>query len=1187
MNRQKFSHIPKRHRAPASPAFARFVRCLPLVAGALVWLSVPARAQNTVDRTDKTDKSDTYNKSDRSKNPSAPARELPPTNPLVLLNPQDGSGNNTALYDRAGLRKRDTTRPRADYGDYTTRPDDPRVGKAGQTLPVYGFSFFEWARRSIEARRAAYLRLNGGDPNQFMAGRAPVNPSRANANFGDRSPSPINPLTANNRDAKALADLSGNNAGNPNNNGDANPANNGGDDTNGRDANSDTANAGTMNGSRARPPQEPDTDMTGQQTVPGQDDAEGNDAASLAERQRRERILLGLGGTAASTAKRPTAPPDNTRDATSRAAQTRINQERADNSRGAANDADAARFTRSNDPVDAFRDIADPISTLYRNVLASVPTTYQLSIGDRVTIRYSSPTMPAREYAVTVDRQGTLNIEGMARVAVLGKTLAQAEADIRTRLRRLYNNPDVSLSLTEARTISVTVGGEAFAPGSYTIPAIAGAFSLLYAAGGPTEDGSLRRIEIRRAGRLVGTLDFYKFLITGDQGDVALQSGDLIYIPASQARVAVRGEVRRPALFELTDGETLQDALRYAGGVKASGVVQNAQVSTIVPGAARVLKNVDIKDKPQVARFPLYDGDAVDIFSLRPTITNKVTVEGAVDQPSDYALTPGMRVSDLIALARGTLPEAYLARAELYHWKTDNTTALVPIDLEKALNGDPTANLALTRWDRLKIYTRQEVAWAGSRKITVRGPVQKPGVYELSENMRVSDLLLKIGGPMPEAWLPRAVLQHQDGDGRYRMEYVNLYAVSHGDHANDPVLQDNDTLAVYRYDQDHFDPDHTITVLGSVTTPGLYPRGEGMRLDELIQNAGGFRPGAAPTVSVAHARKPIDGPDAKVKMVVASFDSRGRCAPGDNVQMEDGDVVTVQGTGGFIDRVQTITVSGAVGRPGPIILNSKQMRLSDALRAAGGLRPEAYPSGAEFFRDASMMTSPSQRDIAVIVGQLSDLINDSSYKRELAKSDLERIKAAGAASASSSALAIPGAGGGAAANPAAAELVNQLSQHDLVSRPRTLNAKELVPNGNIAVDLTEALRHPGGNDDILLQDGDVVRVPEQPTTVQVVGAVVNGRGVLYRPNANLDYYVSQSGGFAPDAAKDKIVVIHAGGGLIPANKVRNLQPGDVIVVPTKVLAEKLSSNQNGFDSIFRSVTNSAIIFRLATGLFGL
>ena len=140
--------------------------------------------------------------------------------------------------------------------------------------------------------------------------------------------------------------------------------------------------------------------------------------------------------------------------------------------------------------------------TLYKNVLASLPPNYQLQPGDSLTVRYSALTLAPRELNVIVDAQGGVSVEGVGRIAVAGRTAAQAETTLTQRLSRLYRSVDVSISLRQLRTIQVTVSGSAFAPGTYTVPASATAFNVLNAAGGPTANGSLRDIRVLRGGRL-------------------------------------------------------------------------------------------------------------------------------------------------------------------------------------------------------------------------------------------------------------------------------------------------------------------------------------------------------------------------------------------------------------------------------------------------------------------------------------------------------------------------------------------------------------------------------------------------------------------------------------------------------------------------------------------------------------
>ena len=234
----------------------------------------------------------------------------------------------------------------------------------------------------------------------------------------------------------------------------------------------------------------------------------------------------------------------------------------------------------------------DPLATLTQNVLASLPPNYQLQPGDQLIVRYSALTIAPRKVKATVDFQGGITIPEIGRLSVVGRTSAQAEDALRQQLSRLYRNVDVSISLRQIRTIQVTVSGAAFAPGTYTVPATATAFNLLNAAGGPTANGSLRDIRVLRNGRTAGILDIYPLIgaVSANPrraaGDVTLRSGDNVYVPAPVKRISVRGEVRQEAIYELTEGETLRDALAYAGGIKASGVGQNVHVDTTEPGRA-------------------------------------------------------------------------------------------------------------------------------------------------------------------------------------------------------------------------------------------------------------------------------------------------------------------------------------------------------------------------------------------------------------------------------------------------------------------------------------------------------------------------------------------------------------------------------------------------------------------------
>jgi hypothetical protein len=211
-------------------------------------------------------------------------------------------------------------------------------------------------------------------------------------------------------------------------------------------------------------------------------------------------------------------------------------------------------------------------------------------------------------------------------------------------------------------------------------------------------------------------------------------------------------------------------------------------------------------------------------------------------------------------------------------------------------------------------------------------------------------------------------------------------------------------------------------------------------------------------------------------------------------------------------------------------------------------------------------------------------LNDSETKRELVKAQIDLAKATGSALADSTGLAGIGALTGAGATPVipnpAANAIGNINGGQLVSPARPLTSAELDPNGFVAVDLRTALAHPKGPEDIVLVDGDRIDVPETQTTVSVIGAVNSPRGILYDSGKKLSYYLDLAGGFNVDAAKDRILIFHRGGGVIPGQRAKELKPGDIVFVPTKVLAPKISGKGNGLDSFFKSLTSGALIFKL-------
>ncbi len=1202
---------------------------IPIVACALALFAgrVTAQTQDPPERqqdvSDKQAPPDTVlkTKTDRRVKPI-----LPPSNPLVKVNPDDGTGNDAKDFNKDGTHKLPNAARATNNGDYRKNPSDIRAVKVAHNLPRFGYDMFASYRRLVRQMQAAQLRRygnqsdettrntrNGGRQsagNRTGNGRS-VNDTRSRSN--DNGSTDENPNLPN-RDQNDQNSQTGRNTTDEDNGTDSSttprrrPTGNE-DDQNGDNADSSGnmrgGNDDTGTGSRAddgsdgsdetlsgqdRPTRSDRTDSTADDGTQSStsDDSTGMVGSTDAELQAEVLRQQNLRRAAYGLAPLPGDQTDSTdqSDSTGYLGSRATTRRRTTTGRNTGNntgrgDSSGTYSTRDDTesvdrtPTDAFNNIATPLTEMTRNVTATVPATYQVSGGDEVIVHYFNRAMAPVTLTETVDAHGYLQIGKLTRINVAGMTLDMASRAVQSALSHYYRNVQAAVSLKELRTISVTVGGNVMLQGTYTVPAVATVFNVLCAAGGPTLNGSLRNIEVKRGGERI-PVDLYQFMAGaapsgGSHADVTLRSGDIIFVPSYDQLVAVEGAVRNRAIYELKTGEGLETALSFAGGARATATT--AEISTLDPGNAHIVKDITLKD--HVAMPPqLYDGDVVNVLALQPYQSNKVSVEGAVNQPADYALTNGMTVRDLLAEAHYPLQEAYLGRAALYRWNPNTTSTLIPVNLAKALEGDPKANVTLQKWDRLEVYSQKDSAFVGTGKVEVRGAVQRPGTYEYADNMHVSDLFPKVGGPNPDAEM--VVVKHRNGDGTFRYENQPVADFVHGDASHDIAVLDNDVVTIYTNGQTAYIPKHEVRIRGEVNGPGIYDRGEGMKVADLLQISGGFLPDAGSKVTIVHARHLDAGASAGPDRVTVNFDAQHHCAAQDNISLQDGDEVLVQGIGTYEDKPRVVTVKGQVKEPGPIAV-AKGERMSDVIKRVGGLLPTAFPAGAQFTRDPRQMASDQQRELARVISDLNDLYNQSAYKRELAKSDLERIKASGAAQDAGSPL---GGSAAAAASPAAAALALELSKHDLVTPPRVLKDADLTPNGNLAVDLPAALAHPGGAEDVPVQDGDSIYIPETPTTVQVLGGVVNPRGVKFKAGASLQYYIDAAGGYAPDVAKDHIVVIHPGGGLTPGAKARTLQAGDMIVVPTRVMAEKLSSGGGSFDSLFKSLLSGALVFRL-------
>lgn len=828
--------------------------------------------------------------------------------------------------------------------------------------------------------------------------------------------------------------------------------------------------------------------------------------------------------------------------------------------------------------IDALRYFVGPFDMMSSNVFVPSPDRYQLGPGDVLIIRYSSPTIEGREVTVPVDERGNILVPPSGRrVVIRGKSLDSAEKAIRDEIAKDIINPSVSVTLRELRTMSLTIIGDAFQPGSYQVPAVATLFNAIYMAGGPADTGSLRKIELRRTDGTRRIFDLYQFLVFGDaKQDVPLQPGDTIFIPVAGPRVKVIGEVGRPGIYEMLPAEKLKDALKYAGEAKPTGVTQRIGHTTVDPGKSLIQRDVDVESNAPASNPPVYADDIIEVYSVRPVLTNVVTLEGAVDQPGQYALSEGLTVKALIERARGALPEANLARADVFRQNDDKTLKLIPIDLGKALAGDPANNVALKLYDRIHIYRVDEVQWMGDRQVTVKGAVRRPGVFARADGMRVLDLLIQAGGTDGNAFLDQGFVQRVNPDGIMgELIRVDFRRAAVGDQAHNVVLQDRDTLLVQTVPEAGYVPEQVVRVLGAVQKPGEYPAASNMKVKDLIQLAGGLMPNVSDTIEVARARVTEGTPPQifKVEDIIA-----GRIDP----DLAPGDLVTVTSRSDFQMTTRTVVILGGVMRPGPYSINSTTDKISDIIKRAGGLTPNAFARGAQFLRDPKKLQTLFQESFTPRMREVLSIISEDEYLRASAKAEVEIFRLQKNSSSGSS-ISIPGLPS--VAQSAGANVPIQFDK-DTVTRARTLLKSEVEPAGNLAVRLEEALRDKNSSHNLIMEQGDILIIPDKPSTVFVSGAVFNPQSIIFEPGKNLNFYLNKTGGILPDGSTNLILIIRANGEVIKARGGTRVELGDMIFVPTKVMAAKLSDRQSEIDAVSRNITSAGLIFTIIKAIGG-
>jgi protein involved in polysaccharide export with SLBB domain len=731
--------------------------------------------------------------------------------------------------------------------------------------------------------------------------------------------------------------------------------------------------------------------------------------------------------------------------------------------------------------------------------MAPVPPNYIIGPGDELRIRvWGQVNFQAN---VRVDRSGAIYIPvtQVGPIHVAGMSYAELEAHLREAIGRVYRNFDLQADIGQIRAIQIYVSGQARRPGVYTVSSLSTLIDALFASGGPSVQGSLRQIQLRRGSEAPITFDLYTFLIRGDKsGDVRLLSGDVIFIPPAGPQAAVTGSVRNPAIYELRPNESLSDLIADAGG--ASAVAAEARVSIERIEDHNERHAMEVAYDATGLATPVAEGDLIRVFSIVPKYKQTVTLRGNIANPGRFAWRPGMRIADLI-------PDKESLITRNYWWKRAQLGLPAP-------EFEPMPGFA---------RMRQPV---GNQPITLPPPQEtntlnssQPGVLGNAQGQNVS--------PQDQYTQPQYPYPQQQNQYGYPQQQQNPQDSQQGQYPY-PLQSSPQYPSQYPFPSEY---------------PSAQQRASSTSLAAQEQSESSSRiPNSSPRTTINQTAPEVDWDYAVIqrldpinlKTVLVPFDL-GKLVLGhdesQNLELQPGDIVSILSEADvripIAQQTKIVRLEGEFAHAGVYTVQPGET-LRTLVDRAGGLTPNAYLYGSEFTRESTR---------AVQQARIDEYVQNLDMR-------MQRSNLAIAANPLSSAQDL------------ASGAATQSSERELVARLRQIRA-----TGRIVLEFKPDSIGTGGLPDIALEDGDRFVIPHIPASINVVGAVNDQNSFLYARGRRVGSYMHMAGGATKDADRGRSFVIRADGEVVSYESQKGLwsnqfddvplYPGDTIIVPEK------------------------------------
>lgn len=479
------------------------------------------------------------------------------------------------------------------------------------------------------------------------------------------------------------------------------------------------------------------------------------------------------------------------------------------------------------------------------NLKIATPLNYQLGPDDELIIDiygYSE-----ESFKLKVSPDGSIRIPNVGVVQVMGLTIEQARSRITGSLLGSYDRiasgeTKVSISLGNIRSIKVIIVGEVNLPGTYTLPSLATVFNALYASGGPSDNGSMRNIKLIRNNKVIASIDVYEFLMYGTaKGNIRLQDQDVIKVSPYEARVELKGQVKREGLYEVTKKDNLKTVLDFAGGFNDYAYHDRVKV---IRNTGKQKQVADVASNLFEFFIP-QSGDVFEVDSILNRFENRVQIKGAVFRPGMFALETGLTVSKLIAKADGVKEDAFMTRAIIYRLKEDNSLEMLSFNVREVLAGKSN-DITLQREDVVQIASQQDLR--EGFHVTITGEVLNPGMFHYADNMKIEDLIIAAGGLKESASLNRIEVSRRKDDADRNSLSAEIAVIKQFDVEKD--LKDNPSAANYVlspfdivtvFPSPGYIPQKNIAIEGEVFYPGKYSISKNNeRISDILKRVGGI-----------------------------------------------------------------------------------------------------------------------------------------------------------------------------------------------------------------------------------------------------------------------------------------------------------------------------------------------------------